>query len=100
MCPICHCKDKPWHVPQNCPLFKELNLKLDIIPLGPAAKPAAQQSTDAPSPSPPSHGGRALGVDDCLPGGSSGSGHAPSGLLASMSGTLPPVLKYDLDDNF
>jgi hypothetical protein len=61
--PICHCKDKPWHVPPNCPLLKELHLKLEVILSGPAVQPAVQQSPDAPMPSPPSHGGRALGVD-------------------------------------
>jgi hypothetical protein len=28
LCPICHRSKKPWHVPANCPLLKDLNLKL------------------------------------------------------------------------
>jgi hypothetical protein len=41
ICPICHRAEKPWHVPANCPLLKELNLKLVSGPpslaLGPAS---------------------------------------------------------------
>jgi hypothetical protein len=25
ICPICHRSEKPWHVPTNCPLLKDLN---------------------------------------------------------------------------
>jgi hypothetical protein len=40
ICPICHCEDKPWHVPTKCPLLKDLNLQLEVVPSGPAAQPA------------------------------------------------------------
>jgi hypothetical protein len=61
----------------------------------------AQQSTDVPKPSSPSHGVCALAADESLVGGSSGSGHAPSGLLASTYSSLPRVvMEYNLDDDF
>ena len=64
-------------------------------------QPAAQQSTDVPTPSPSSHGGRALVANESLAGGSSDSSHAPSGLLASTSNSLPHVvMEYDSDDDF
>jgi hypothetical protein len=101
ICPICHCKDKHWHVPPNCPLLKELHLKLEIIPSDPTAQPAAQQSTATPKSSPPSYGGRTLAANESLAGGSSGSSHAPSGLLASTSNSLPCIImEYNSDDDF
>jgi hypothetical protein len=96
ICPICHCADKPWHIPTLCPLIKELNLKLGILPSQPAAQPAAQ-SFKAPSPSPPSHGGCSL---EASFGDSSVSGSAPSGLMGSALPTLPCVAEYDLDEDF
>ncbi len=84
-----HCEDKPWHIPPNRPLLKELHLKLEIIPSDPTAQPAAQQSTAMPTSSPPSYGGPTLAANESLAGGSSGSGHALSGLLASTSNSLP-----------
>ena len=48
ICPICHRAEKPWHVPANCLLLKELNLKLVN---GPPATPALPP---APSPAPAS----------------------------------------------
>jgi hypothetical protein len=100
ICPIYNCEDKTWHVPPNRPLFKELHLKLEVIPSSPAAQLAAQRSTDPPTLSPPSHGGRALGADESLAGGSSSSGHAPSCLLVSISGfLLCVVMEYDSDDD-
>ena len=29
--PICHRAEKPWHVPANCPLLKDHNLKFKIL---------------------------------------------------------------------
>ena len=45
ICPICHCADKPWHIPANCPILKDLNLKLVNGP--PSSAPHL-----APSPAP------------------------------------------------
>jgi hypothetical protein len=101
ICPICHCKDKPWHIPPNCPLLKELHLKLEVTPSDPTVQPAAQQSTAAPTPSPPCHVGPTLAANESLADGSSGSGHAPSGMLASTSNSLPRiVIEYNSDDDF
>jgi hypothetical protein len=51
--------------------------------------------------SPPYYGGPTLAANESLAGGSSGSGHAPSGLLASTSNSLPQVvMEYDSDDDF
>jgi hypothetical protein len=100
ICPICHCEDKPWHVPTKCPLLKELNLQLDVVPSGPATQPAMQQSADTPVPALSSHGGCASGMDDLLASGSSGSGTTPSVLMALASNSLPCVSEYDSDEGF
>jgi len=95
ICPICHHAEKPWHVPANCPLLKELNLKLDSGPPpsspapaqgGPPAPTPAASATPSPSPSP---GGRvAFSADTPLPGS------APSGLMATVEDD------YGSDDDF
>ena len=42
-----------------------------------------------------------MAANESLAGGSSGSGHAPSGLLVSMSNSLPRVvMEYNSDDDF
>ena len=70
ICPICHRAEKPWHVPANCPLLKELNLKLVSgppslssapAPGGPPAPALAPAASAAPSPSPSPGGGRCFG---------------------------------------
>ena len=70
ICPICHREEKPWHVPANCPLLKELNLKLVSgppslssapAPGGPPAPALAPAASAAPSPSPSPGGGRCFG---------------------------------------
>jgi hypothetical protein len=99
ICPICHCEDKPWHVPTKCLLLKDLNLQLEVIPLGPATQPAAQQH-NAATPALLSHGVCASGTDESVAGGSSGSGNVPSGLVALASTCLPRVQEYDSDDDF
>ncbi len=72
ICPICHREEKPWHVPANCPLLKELNLKLVSGPPSPSPAPApggppapAPAASAAPSPS-PSPGGRVALADTPL----------------------------------
>jgi len=83
ICPICHRAEKPWHVPvpANCPLLKDLNLKLVN---GPPTAPAPA-SADSPSPaaSPPeaSPGVRVASADTPVSGG---SGATPSGLMATV----------------
>jgi hypothetical protein len=81
ICPICHRSEKPWHVPTNCPLLKDLNLKLVH---GPPPTPApATAGSPAPAPAPaaasPSPGGRVAFVD-----GSTQGAAAPSGLTAAV----------------
>ncbi len=87
ICPICHCKAKPWHVPTLCLLLKELNLKLDILP---GSCPRVPSPAPAPSPSPSS---RVAATDESAAGGSSalGSTSAPLGLMASALHTQPEV---------
>jgi hypothetical protein len=48
ICPICHRAEKPWHVPANCPLLKELNLTLVKGP--PSSSPAPAPSACCPLP--------------------------------------------------
>ncbi len=96
ICPICHWDEKPWHIPANCPLLKELNLKLIQGPpssstLAPARAPAPAALTPAPSP------GRCAVVADGLAStGSSGSGTAPSGMTTALN----PVEEYEYDEDF
>ncbi len=96
ICLICHRDKKPWHIPANCPLLKELNIKLVNGPpsLAPPAKcgsPAPAAPTPAPSP-----GGRAAATDGSASTGTSGSGTAPSGMTAA----LDFVVEYESDGNF
>jgi hypothetical protein len=83
ICPICHRAEKPWHVPANCPLLKELNLTLVK---GPPSFPPAPAPPAAPAPAPaapfPSPGGRVASTDNRSIAGSVGSPSAPSGLMA------------------
>jgi hypothetical protein len=94
--PICHWDEKPWHVPANTPLLKELNLKLiqgppSLSVPAPARAPAPAAPTPAPSPE-----GRAAVADSSASTGSSGSGTAPSGMTA----VLDPVEEYESDEDF
>jgi hypothetical protein len=100
ICPICHCKDKPWHVPTKCPLLVELTLKLEIgspQSLPAPAPPASPAPALGPSQSP---GGRVATADALLTGSSLGSIAAPSGLTAATSRNLPAVDEYDSDKDF
>jgi hypothetical protein len=96
ICPICYRDEKPWHVPANCPLLKELNLKLVDSP--PSLAPPAQGGSPTPAaPSPaPSPGGRAAATDSSASTGTSGYGTAPSGTTTA----LDPVVEYESDDDF
>jgi hypothetical protein len=96
ICPICHCDKKPWHIPPNCPLLKELNLKLVNGP--PSLAPPAQGGSPAPAaPTPaPSPGGHAAATDGSTSTSTSGSGTASS----RMTAALDPVVEYESDDDF
>ena len=94
ICPICHCPDKPWHVPSLCPMLKELHLTIDVLP-GPPPAPSA-------APAPPTPSGRVATADDSAVGGSSASGSAsaPSGLVASVLPSLHVPDEYESDEDF
>jgi hypothetical protein len=77
--PICHRAKKPWHVPTNCPLLKDLNLKLVAGPPPHPARAPANSPTPAPAPASTSPGGHIASTDV------SASGSAPSGLMASVA---------------
>jgi hypothetical protein len=78
ICPICHHVEKPWHVPANCPLLKELNLTLVK---GPSSSSPAPAPPAAPAPAPaapsPSPGGCVASTDNRSIAGSVGSPSAP-----------------------
>ena len=79
ICPIYHRAEKPWQVPANCPLLKDLNLKLvNGPPASPAPKPAGTP-TPAPAAASPTPGGRVAFTDESAP-----VGGAPSGLTAAV----------------
>jgi hypothetical protein len=70
------------HVPANCPLLKDLNLKLVK---GPPSAPSPAPAPTFPAPaSAPSPGGSAASAKG-PPNGSTGSKSAPSGLMALLS---------------
>ena len=60
ICPICHRAEKPWHVPTDCPLLKDLNLKLVAGPPPHPAPAPANSPTPAPAPASSSPGGLLL----------------------------------------
>ncbi len=75
-------------MPANCPLLKDLNLKLVNGPPTPLAPASADSPAPAPVASPPaasppaaSPGGRVASADTPV---SSGSGATPSGLIATV----------------
>jgi len=88
ICPICHRAEKPWHIPANCPILKDLNLKLVNGPPfsapHPDPSPAPAPAPLAPTP-PPSPGGWVASADDRSVLGSVGSPSAPSGLMALVA---------------
>jgi hypothetical protein len=90
ICLICHCAEKAWHVPANCPFLKEVNLKLAKGPPSPSPPaPAPVSLASVPHPSP----GRSAASANIPPVGFTGSGSAPSGLMALAE-------EYELDNNF
>jgi hypothetical protein len=98
ICPICHRAEKLWHVPANCPLLKELNLKLvsgppSLAP-GPAPTPSPAPAPLAPTPSPSPRGWVALADNQSI-SRSVCSPSAPSGLMASVAED-----DFDFDQEF
>ncbi len=101
ICPICYCDKKPFHVPAQCPLLADLNLK--IVAGSPAPAPAPGGGGSAPAPTPSA----LLSVPGTRPA-SAGSDAvssppaatvAPSGLtaLVTRDGVKPD---YDTDEDF
>jgi hypothetical protein len=83
ICPICNCDGKVHkHVPANCLLLKDLNLKLIQCPLKYATLPANAPSPGAPVAYP---GGCLVMTDDASAVGSSGFDNVPSGLLVILA---------------
>ncbi len=99
ICPTRHRDDFPYHVPTQCPMLVELNLKLiTCLPAG--GKPAP-----APGPAPahvpaPTPGGCAAVADALSVFGSSGSSTAPFGLTAAVAPAPSPAVDYESEDNF
>jgi hypothetical protein len=100
ICPICHSAKKPWHVPVNCPLLKELNLKLIKGPPSapsPAPAPASLAAAPTPAPSPGGHAALTTGP----PNGSTGSSSAPSGLMALLAKKYDALVEeYESEKDF
>jgi hypothetical protein len=105
ICPICHCTEKPCHVPAKCPLLKDLNFKIVHGPPSsaptpaPSASPAPAPAVPSPSPSP---GGHVASTDDRSVAGSVGSPSAPSGLTASVAEDdfdSDPEFRWDGNDD-
>jgi hypothetical protein len=99
ICPVCHHDELPHHVPTQCPMLAELNLKLiTCLPAG--GKPAPAPGL-APSPMPaPTPGRHAVAADASSVSGSSGSSTALSGLTAVVAPAPFPSGNYESDDNF
>ncbi len=89
ICPICHRAEKPWDVPTNCPLLKDLNLKLVAGPPPHPVPAPANSPTPASAPASTSPEGRIASTDD------STSGSAPLGLMVSVAEE-----DYDFDPEF
>ncbi len=93
VCPICHKLATP-HLPQACPLLKDLNLKLVRSPAPSSIAPPAPTptgATPAASPTPVGNPAAALSTSGS---GSLGLAPAPSSLTALMA------VDYDSDDSF
>jgi hypothetical protein len=99
ICPICHRDKLPRHVPTQCPMLVELNLKLIVcLPVG-----GAPSLTPGPLPSPapaPTPKGQAAAADAFSVSGSSGSSSAPSGMTVAVATAVPPTGDFDSNDEF
>jgi hypothetical protein len=92
ICPLCHRKNDK-HVPANCPILKDFNLKLIQGPPPPAAAPAVVPAggTLAVAPSP---GGHSAVADDASASSSSIAGIVPLGHVATVAE------EYESDNDF
>jgi hypothetical protein len=99
ICPICHPNKLPRHVPTQCPMLAELNLKLiTCLPIGGAPSLAPGPS---PSPAPgPTPNGRAAAADASSVSGSLGSSSAPSSVTARVAPAGPPTGNFDFEKEF
>jgi len=93
ICPICHRAEKPWHVPANCPLLKDLKLKLVNGPPTTPAPASADSPAPAPAASPPAASPGVCVASANTPV-SGGSGATPSGLTATVEED-----EYSLDED-
>ncbi len=102
LCPICHCDELPCHVPTQCLLLAELNLKLIIcLPVASSPSPSTPPPCPLPCPVPAlTLGGRAAATDASSATASSGSSSALSGLSAAVAPVVPPPHDFDLDDEY
>ena len=91
--PICHRDKKPFHVPTQCPLLAEMNLKL--VPLSAAPAPAPP-----PPPAAPANLHVCVAAAVKTSAGCSGSSTAPSGLMAALSVGNNAEGDYDSGDDF
>jgi hypothetical protein len=100
--PICHRDEKPFHVPTQCPLLTELNLKLIVCqPARPSPAPAAPAGNPGVTPSTaPTPGGHVASANDCSVSGSAGSVMAPSGLTAMVAPIMDNEGEYDTDEDY
>ena len=93
ICPICHKDVTPKHLPTQCPLLAELNLKL--ISVG-----GSGQSAPVASPAPaatPTGQSAAAATPPPAPGG--GSSSAPSGLSAVLA-SAPSAADFESDEEY
>ncbi len=87
ICLICHRDEKPFHVPTQCPMLTEMNLKLVSTAL---------DSASAQGPAPPAAATPNVRVATAESGTCSGSTAAPSGLTAALATDGD----YDSGDDF
>jgi hypothetical protein len=102
ICPICHCKELPCHVPTQRLLFAKPNLKLlTCLPVASFPSSSAPPQRPLPSPAPaPTSGRRAAANDASLATGSLDSSSALSGLNVVVALAAPPPGNFDLDDKY
>jgi hypothetical protein len=102
ICPICHCNIEPFHVPTQCPLLAEFNLKLIACPPAkPSSSPTAPAVAPAPLPSPgPAPSGRVASTNLASLFDSTGLATASSGLSARVAPLKEDASEYDTDDDF
>ncbi len=99
ICLICHHDKLPRHVPTQCPMLAELNLRLIICPPVGGAPSLAPGPSPSPAPAPTPKGQAAV-ADSSSVSGSLGSSSAPSGMTAVVTPAVPPTGDFDYDNKF